>query len=62
MYLSIFHVWRKSVFPSWLFLLGRLKDGVTTVESRLVFGPGLLIKPVVGQCRPLLHGMFFKQA
>lgn len=26
------------------------------------FRPGLLIKPVVSQCRPLLHGMFFKQS
>lgn len=33
-----FYVWRKSFFPSWLFLLGLPMDGVTTVESRLVSG------------------------
>lgn len=33
-------------------------------HSWVTFGsrPGLLIKPVVSHCRPLLHGMFFKRS
>lgn len=37
---------------------GRGHHGWVTLGSR----PGLLIKPVVSHCRPLLHGMFFKQS
>lgn len=56
-----FFCFEKLPFPKLLFLLAADERGH---HGWVTFGfrPGLLIKPVVFQCRPLLHGMFFKQS
>ena len=60
--LSIFLCLEKVLFPKLAIFTGPADGRGHHGWVTFGFRPGLLIKPVVSQCRPLLHGMFFKHS